>query len=150
MKFTRNVANFPTTGCCALDPMVTGPGRCACKTKSVGPLVWLNMGQGSDQLKWDGSGQRISCPSSEGKSWPLKHDQEWESGNDLWLKDNQKGGKWRESVNEKILVELGEKGFVRVTIWKENLWDLGIYMPDSWKCDLDTSVLFRWKKFNSS
>lgn len=74
MKFTRNMANFPTTGCCALDPMVTGPGRCACKT---GEHWFTGLAQqGSDQLKWNGNGQSVSCFSSQSKSWPLKHDQE--------------------------------------------------------------------------
>lgn len=32
LKFTRNMPNFPTTACRALDPMVMGAGRCAYKT----------------------------------------------------------------------------------------------------------------------
>lgn len=97
-----------------------------------------------------GRGLSVSCSSSQSKRWPLKHDQEWESGNDLWLKDNQKGGKWRESANEKRLVEPGERGIVRVRIWKETSIRFGFANAcDSWKCDLGTSVLFRCKKLIS-
>lgn len=57
-------------------------------------------GTGQWPAKW-GGGLSVSCSSSWSKHWPLKHDQEWELGNYLQLKDNQKGGKWRESANEK-------------------------------------------------
>lgn len=74
MKFTRNRANFPTTGCCALDPMVTGPGRCACKTgeNSSTGLVQHGTGKWPDKMRWKWSQYFLLLL----KSRPLKHDQE--------------------------------------------------------------------------
>lgn len=68
------------------------------------------LGTGQWRAKW-GQGLSVSCSSSWSEHWPLKHDQEWELANDLWLKDNQKGGKWEKVQMRRETGLAGRKGY---------------------------------------